>query len=65
MKYRANPFEKTTLQKIFENYKVKKKSDYIEEENILYTLRKKFFNQLSKYTNDFVEEYIIEIIIIT
>ncbi len=53
---RANPCKKTTLQKIFENYRVKKKTNYIEEENILFTLKKKFFNQLSKYTNDFVIE---------
>ena len=48
-------YKKNTLQKLFENYKNKKK-DYYEEENILNNLRKKFYNQLHHYTNDFVTE---------
>ena len=31
---RANPCKKTTLQKIFENYRVKKKTNYIEWNNV-------------------------------
>jgi hypothetical protein len=49
--------KKNTIQKLFNNYKDKKK-DYAEEENILNTLRKKFYNQLNNYTNDFVAEYL-------